>query len=219
MSHAKMTTPMRVPLTFTIGFAILLSSVAALAGSQARGPGNKGDSLSIEPNEPGYIDMLKAKAAALAESELARMAAIELVYRSRVQLFETENPVFLNKIGVYMKLHRNFKGYRLIDIVRSESLMFPIVFEIEYEFDLLATKEHSMNAPNAKKLAKKERDLRVLGNYRFSRLYRCDIAGNVAWGTGQFLPRPDLYALDNLDKQRPPTTANVVNMTPPLSPP
>ena len=210
---------MRVPLTFTIGFAILLSSVAALAGSQARGPGNKGDSLSIGPNEPGYIDMLKAKAAALAESELARMAAVELMYRSRVQLYESEDPVFLNKFGVYMKLHRNFKGYRLIDIVRSESLMFPIVFEIRYEFDLLGTKEHSMDARNAKELAKEERDLRVLGNYGFSRLYRCDAAGNVVGGAGQFLPRPDLYELDSLDRQSPPTTANVVNTARPLTPP
>lgn len=203
MSHAKTRTPTRIPLTCAIGFAILLSSVAAVAGSQARGPGNNGDSLSIGPDEPGYIDMLRAKAAALAESELARMAAVELIYRSRVQLYETEDPVFSNKIGVYMKLHRNFTGYRLIDIVRSESLMFPIVIEIQYDFDLLATKTHPMKAPNAKELAKGERDLRVLGHYSFLRLYRCGVDGNVVEGAGQFLPRPDLYALDKLARHGP----------------
>lgn len=204
MSHAKTRTLAHIPLVYTIGFAILLSSVAAVAGSQARSPGNNGDSLSIGPNEPGYIEMLRAKAAALAESELARMAAVELIYRSRVQLHESEDPIFLNKFGVYMKLYRNFKGYRLIDIVRSESLMFPIIIEIQYDFDLLATKSHPMDAPNAKDLAKGERDLRALGNYSFSRLYRCDIAGNVVEGAGQFLPRPDLYALGSFAGQNPP---------------
>ena len=86
-----------------------------------------------------YADYLEQKAHKLAETDMARLSAVELVYRDKMYYYGYRNPGAALSHGAYAKMYRQFTGYELIDITHSDSLFHPILFTIEFNFDILVS--------------------------------------------------------------------------------
>ncbi|MCH7959445.1 MAG: hypothetical protein IID08_04915 [Candidatus Hydrogenedentes bacterium] len=149
--------------------AFLCVLLAACGGSR------DGDS---GPNRGVADRALLARAEELAQSEIARLAAEALVYRSNAELHETILPVIGSKVGVYVKMYREFTGYEVVDIVRSNSILYPVEIAIRFDFDVLATEVRSIGAPDAQVHAQADYRFRVFRQDSVRRRYRCDPEGN-----------------------------------------
>ena len=121
---------------------------------------------------------LLARAEKLAQSEIARLAAEALVYRSNAELHETRLPVIGSKVGVYVKMYREFTGYEVVDIVRSNSVLYPVEIAIRFDFDVLATEVRGSGEPDAQRHAQADYRFRVFRQDSVRRRYRCDLEGN-----------------------------------------
>ncbi len=86
-----------------------------------------------------YAAYLMVEAAKLAESELARLSAIELVYRNKLYYHSFYIPGTYNKGGAYVKMYREFTDYSIVDISHSVSILHPISVLVEFNYDIVAT--------------------------------------------------------------------------------
>lgn len=86
-----------------------------------------------------YAVYLEQKARNLAESEMARLSAVELAFRDKLYYYGLEIPGTYVSHGAYAKMYRQFTGYELVDITFSDSLFHPILFTIEFKYDILVS--------------------------------------------------------------------------------
>lgn len=140
------------------------------------GPRDEGSGPNAEIDDRA----LQIRADELAQSEIARLAAEALLHRSRATLHETRLPVIGSKVGVYLKIYREFTGYEVVDIVRSNSVLYPIEMVIRFDFDVLATEVRGMSEPDAQVHAQADFRFRVFRQNSVTRRYRCDSQGNTA---------------------------------------
>ena len=75
-----------------------------------------------------YADFLRGEAVKLAEAELARLSAIELVYRNKVYYHSFSIPQTWLKGGAYVKMYRQFTDYSVVNITHTTSLLHPVAF-------------------------------------------------------------------------------------------
>ena len=169
------------------GSAFLCVLLAACGGD----PSGEGSSRNLERDDR----MLLERAEELAQSEIARLAAEALVYRSLATLHETRLPVIGSKVGVYLKIYREFTGYEVVDLVRSNSVLYPIDIVIRFDFDVLTTEVRGMSEPDAQKHAQADYRFRVFRQDSITQRYHCDSEGNTVDALPK-LPLLKFYGVD-----------------------
>lgn len=142
-----------------------------------------------------YADFLEQKARDLAESEMARLSADELAFRDKMYYYGLEIPDTIISHGAYAKMYRQFTGYELVDITYSDSLFHPILFTIDFKYDILVSepvfveRESRADAQAAN----------INKNYRFHRsdkvrrTYACDEKGSPQEPLPPPLERPNYW--------------------------
>ncbi len=118
-----------------------------------------------------------------------------MMYRDQVFLHVYSYPSAGLRNSAYAKRYRQFTGYHVLDVLRSDSLLYPYLFEIQYKFEILGTDGVPVNAPNVKAAQSAARD------HRFRRLqsdtitieYKCNSAGEPIEATDVILDRPNYF--------------------------
>lgn len=145
-----------------------------------------------------YVSMLGRTCVALAEAEVKRMNEIELMYKDELKLYINEGHPFRADAGIYMKWYRHFTGYRIVDIIRGDSFLKPIIYEIEFVYDFYRTPLHSTMDEDAFRdiqpldLALAETEYSNHGEFLLIRRYSADVSGNVIGDLPEIGPR-DMY--------------------------
>ncbi len=133
-----------------------------------------------------FVAELQSMAARLAEREMVAMQVAELAYKGEVATYPFAHPIYAEATH-NMKWYRQYTGYSLVDIYRSDSLLEPIIIEIEYTFDYLRTPiRSSFHYPGptgrtkAKRAAAKDSEFTTEGTQlTLRRRYQTDAHGNV----------------------------------------
>ncbi len=188
--------------------SVLMAGLIVSCGGQVMSPASKGataSSTTVTPAEPSTVpstvtqDVLLKKAEELAKSELARLAAAEMIYRNKVYdhiYFDEDNGV---RTDVLMKYYRNFHDMEVLDVKRTDSLLYPVEFEIRYDFDMLGTKEVAGPPNTLTELAKSVKNDNAFQLYisdSLVRTYRCGETGECAVMNPDSLPRPNYWELN-----------------------
>lgn len=153
-------------------------------------------SIDRDSADDRYREMLIEKANHLARREIARMSAAELLYRNAPTTHRIVSADLGPNIGVHTKIYRAFNNYEITDIVRSDSYLNPVTYEITYTYDLLATEPRSLSTPDAEKLVRSDAQFKVLASKRMTRRYSANYDGDFEGGLPGLPPRPDFYTLD-----------------------
>ncbi|MEK7793998.1 MAG: hypothetical protein AAB353_05695 [Candidatus Hydrogenedentota bacterium] len=146
--------------------------------------------------DPAFVDQLKAKANALAERELGRMAATEMLYRNVVELQTPGIDQLPDGTGAWVKIYRSFEGYEIKDIVRSDSYLSPIEYEIEYRYTIFSTRPLSQLEADGAARAAKDSFFDPLAVRTVSNTYKCDAWGNVVGDFPNLLDRVNYFTRD-----------------------
>lgn len=141
-----------------------------------------------------YADFLREKANRFAESEMARMAAADMIYRHRVRLFESNVPVLGTPTGLYTKVYRHFTDFEVTDITKSESILNPIAFHIRFDYEVVSSPLRRYELEGARELSQADRDFYIIEGRSLRRVYLCDEAGNPSEKAWEPLPPFDFYA-------------------------
>ncbi len=172
----------------------LVLSILALGCSQT----NLSGSSSSPPAAPSpairskaFVDMLKEKAADLAEADLTRFNVADAAYKAKVQLHTQDLP--MGETGIYIKMYRHFTGYEVRDIYRSDSLIYPIAYAIRFYYEIVATAPQHMDLPGAEEKAKRDNEFKVVSKHSITRYYACDDDGDYAGNLPEVPARPNYY--------------------------
>ncbi len=173
----------------TLGWAFVLClactgcSVAAVKAPQSA-------NVYAEP------EVLIEKATALAEGEIARLAAAEMVYRNKVMIHafllegSAGGPTLL-----YMKLYRRFTGFELVNVERSPSVITPLKVLIRFNYDRVGTREVNGTSGDAELRGRVESDVAFVVHDQESiiREYPCTAKGDVIKLPTPILDRPNFW--------------------------
>lgn len=96
-----------------------------------------------------YGNDLFEKADALAKQELVRFNAIEIIYRDMPEIHTFRSPATRIQESGWVKVYRRFNSYTIEDVKRSDSLIHPVVYEINYHFDVYGTSFRNTKIENA----------------------------------------------------------------------
>lgn len=181
--------------TFALLLAALVSACSKVEAPQGPTPvlRERAERVQSGTKVPVEAEYLRDRAVQLAEAELAKMNAIELTYRNKPAVHTISNPAFFEEIVVYAKVYRNYTHYRIADIAHAESVLHPLSIDIEYDFEIIATRSHHSTVPNAEKEAKIDTVFRVLGRDTFKRHYLCDEEGKQERAIPDYLGRPRFF--------------------------
>ena len=138
-----------------------------------------------------YTKHLIDQATKLGEREIARMSAAELIYRNQSFLNESaiKGDVLAPGFGMYLKIYRSFTGFKIKDIYRSESFLYPVAYDIEYDFDLLGTTPRVYSDPKSVELSAADTQFNLIGRYNLTRRYKVDAQGNYTGTLPELPPR------------------------------
>lgn len=147
-----------------------------------------------------YALFLRERATGLAEAEIARLSAIELIYRNKTFRYSFESRQVDLSGSAFGKMYRQFTGFEIMDIVHSDSLLLPLVIDIEFSYDLLGTKVIPVDAkkPQNAKIAQSDHDFRLVAQKTIQLQYDWDEQGNVIGPELDFLARPNHYELSKV---------------------
>ncbi len=177
-----------------LNWIVAVAIAAGIAGCTPTQPGNSAsnDNLSTSgTNVDAFREMLQGKAQEIAERDLARIMATELLYRNVTEYFEPIHRGRQMSVPLWVKQYRHYRSYEIADIYRSDSYLYPIVYEIHYLYDYLHTQRREiLQTPNAKQVAMKDQDFMVSGSGALIRRYRCDSDGNYIGDLPEIPPRP-----------------------------
>lgn len=142
-----------------------------------------------------YADYLEQKARDLADNEMARLSAVELTFRDKLYYHGLEVPATDISHGAYAKMYRQFTSHKLLDITYSDSLFHPILFTIEFKYDILVSEpvfvEHEnrtdAQTANTNKIYHFHRSDKV------RRTYPCDEKGSPQEPLPPPLKRPNYW--------------------------
>jgi hypothetical protein len=133
------------------------------------------------------------KAETLAEEEMARLAAIELLYKNISEMQMEIIPAELRRVGGWVKSYRKYTGYEINDIYRSDSYLNPIVFEIAYQFDQFHTEVRTWENMKSQGLSMKDKKFKMIKKDALIRRYRCDENGDYLGNLPEMPPRPSIF--------------------------
>jgi len=139
---------------------------------------------------------LQQKAINLASSELARFNAIELLYRNIPIRHRITNPGTMHFDFGWVKLYRRFSDFEVKDVRRSDSLLTPIIFEVEYDYELFGTRFNRESEGPA--LAKTREDIvfEVRHSDTVTVFYGCNESGVMVNSDQEYLPRPNYFQVE-----------------------
>jgi hypothetical protein len=170
--------------------------VAAAAVAVAADTAASTNKASLPKNDIAEPDVLLAKAQALAKSDMARMAAAEMVYRNKVFIHSLDLPnATIGSTNLYMKLYRRFTGYQVVDIEKTNSVLRPIKFVIRYTVERVGTRELRGRVGDSTPLEQAEHDGAFLVRDRDTvlREYFCNGQGEVLEMPSPILERPNFW--------------------------
>lgn len=171
---------------------ILLAGVSLGCGAVA-----PSGTASKEPSPQAFL----SKARALAEGELARLSAAEMMYRNRVFLHSYSYPSAGLQSFAYTKRYREFKDFEIVDIVKSESLLRPYRISIRYNFDIVGTDGVHVTRlnPKAAQLAAQDHRFRRFRSDSIVLDYDCDQDGEPLSAALPNLARPNYFEVGKKD--------------------
>ncbi len=149
-------------------------------------------------NERAHIEALKQKADTFAQSEMARYNAIELIYKNIPELHTTRVPINNNLIKGWTKTYRRFTEYEVVDIVRSESMLSPIQYEITFHYEQYNTPYRKTDAPNAQQLCEDDFEYELRFTESLTRTFACDTQGELLESVSAPPERPLYFKRDYL---------------------
>jgi len=173
-------------------------------------------------NTNEFNDLLLGKAHKLAERELGRIMAAELLYRNVPEFFAPMHIGRQTTIPLWVKQYRHFQSYEIQDIYRSDSYLYPIVYEIHYIYDYLSTSIRDITIEkNAKELALNDNSFASKHPYlfindsgRLVRRYRCNANGDYIEDLPELPPRSK-YEFYSKGERIPENNEGIANPTPP----
>lgn len=168
-----------------------LACVAVLSSIGCGGGGN-----AFAPNE-GFAEKLTAKANKLAQSELQRLREAELVYKDVLRFdgfMQHPNP----GSGVYYKGYREYTDYTVRDILRRDSYLKPIAYEIGFNFRFMATERHHTDYPDSPSKAAAGKDFKPQpkSSSPLVHVYECDPDGKFVGASDWLPPRETAYTIE-----------------------
>jgi hypothetical protein len=152
--------------------------------------------------DPALTAELTTKARALAENELRRLSEAEAAYRDMSRLHRHGQNPFMPDLGVYAKTYREYTGYELADIRRTDSLLRPYEYVVTYEFDVLSTEGRTSQSGNSPELSRRDAEFEALRKGAHTLRYRCAPTGDFA-GPPPSAPAPVGYYPSQPDTSAP----------------
>ena len=147
-----------------------------------------------------YGQRLHQKATELATSELARLNAMEMMYRNIPMRHQIQNPATLLIDTGWAKVYRRFSGFEVKDVLRSDSLLTPVLYEIEYQYDIFATQFRKERDGDALEETKKDKVYEPLYSDVLNVKYGCNEFGELINPNLEFLPRPNYYQITEFNE-------------------
>ncbi len=144
-----------------------------------------------------FVAGLKDRAHEVARAEIRRLAEAERQYRDEVTRHQFVGPMG-NVAGGYLKMYREFTGYTVVDIRRSESYLYPTVFEIDLAFDDMATPlrhtdlDRALPGVNPRQVAAGDTEFSPRRQLQIRRSFLLDAEGSIVQRDDP-LPRPKYY--------------------------
>ena len=180
-----------------IGAALLgLVSALILAATYRVPAAVKIDQVVESSNEYAEPAVLIEKANALGKSEIARLAAAEMIYRNKVYIhaFQLDGSSG-QPIRLFMKLYRQFTGYEVVDIERSSSVLRPLKISIRFNYDRIGTRDVKGNTGDTELRSQVEADVAFITHDSESivREYPCNAQGEVVKLPSPVLDRPNFW--------------------------
>ena len=188
----------RMSWIFVAACAVVCGCEPAPAGSSIQ----NGTGTHVE-----YGEALMQRALLLAEEEFARFAATELVYRNQTETQETILPIIGSRVGATIKMYREFTGYEIVDILRTNSMLYPIEIVVRYDYDVLTTKVRGLGTPDAVSVTDADHEFDTRWKGSFTHRYKCDGDGTPLGETLE-LPRVNFYSREIV-----PNNANTAGAT------
>lgn len=147
-----------------------------------------------------YGHRLHQKATDLATSELARLNAMELMYRNIPMRHRIQNPATLMIDTGWTKVYRRFSGFEVKDVLRSDSLLSPVLYEIEFKYDIFATQFRKEGDGSALEETKMDKVYEPLYSDVLNVKYGCNEEGELMNPDLGFLPRPNYYRIKEFNE-------------------
>lgn len=193
--------------TKTVSFLLLLA-IAGLSSCIGQDPSESSQDTSLAPlvhfdfgqpmgmTRAEYADFLVQEATDLARAELARLSAIELMYRDKTYLHKSRMQMGPQDITAlaYAKVYRQFTDSRLVDITSSESILRPLIVTIDFDYDVLASEPIQTQGRDPQKaLTAQNRKTYSVSRSETTRfVYNCDEEGRPL-ALPPPLPRPNIW--------------------------
>lgn len=168
---------------FLAGMAVSLVGVLAACESG-------GNPTAFDPT-PEFVEKLRAKADALAKSEFARLQEAEQIYKDQTYTELNQHHPFDTSIGVIFKRYRQYTGYTIADIRRTDSFVAPIGIVIDFDYQLMGTSPRPTDLEDAMRLTVEDTEYKPLKERTLRRVYGCDMHGDIL--ELPELPPPDTY--------------------------
>jgi hypothetical protein len=154
-------------------------------------------------NEPSATEQgadFLAKAETLARQQMVRFNAIELIYRNMPEKHSVRSPATLVKESGWVKVYRRFSSYTVKDIRRSESLLHPIIYDVEFSYDVFGTRFRNMKEKNALPATQLDNSFAVQYSDTLHHAYQCDEFGNLLEKVPAFPKRPNYFQGDHMNE-------------------
>lgn len=165
-----------------------------------------GGADAYSPNR-AFVEGVIAKAGSLAEAELERLRAAELLYKDVVRFDELEGHPVLGS-GVYYKGYRDYTDYVIKDIQRNPSYMMPIAYEIGFNYRFMTTERRHTDDKQSAGKAQGDTQYQSLKESQLVHVYLCDHQGEYV-GDPYWLPtRETVFGLHQPQPLMPPAVPN-----------
>jgi hypothetical protein len=110
------------------------------------------------------------------------------------------SPATLIKEAGWVKVYRRFSSYTVNDIRRSESLLHPVIYDVDYHYDVFGTRFRNIKDKDA--LSETQRDSAFALQYSdtLRRAYHCDEDGNLLENVPPLPTRPNYFPGDHMNE-------------------
>lgn len=166
----------------------ICSSCAPPSAQVSSAPSSAGNSAQVGSDlylRDDVIADLMNKAGKVAMAELERFNATQEVYKDKVGLHMTPFNPLAEESGMFLKTYQTYDSYEVIDLLRTESFLYPVEYVIQYTYSFYHTLPHHTTELNQfldidpKRLAEAETEFTKDGDHTFARRYLADRDGKV----------------------------------------
>ncbi len=177
------------------GYVLLgLITISAIAGCD-RGVEGYLEGLP----HPRLVAQLEERAHDLAHRQHEYFKAYEDEHRDEVRFHDISGQPFRDGEGVYAKDYRNFIGYTIDDILRSDSYRTPVEMVVTYYYEWNTTPPRASELGrmlldlDPRLVAESDSEFTPRGRHRMTRRYLCDSRGEYRGNLDTPLPLETYY--------------------------